>query len=124
MVTLLGMLLLGTVGGVLSLSLLLQGMNFSQTSSTIEQMHQARALVNACAEEALEHVREEITFSGTEYLNLDTGSCSYSVVHSGGEKRTITAFSTVENLSQRIIITLDKIDPQIHLTSWREINDL
>lgn len=122
-VTLLGVLMIGAIGTVIGLSLLLQGMTSSQTGYTIEQMHQANALVNACAEEALEHVREEIPFSGTENIDLDTGSCSYTVMHGGGDQRTIMAISTVENISNKIVITLDKIDPQINLTSWEEVSD-
>lgn len=122
-VTLLGILLIGGVGTVISLSLLLQGMTSSQTGYTIEQMHQANALVNACAEEALERIREEIPFSGTESITLNTGNCEYTVVHGGGDNRTITALGNVENMSRKIIITLDKIDPQINVTSWEEVND-
>lgn len=122
-VTLLGVLLIGGVGTVVSLSLLLQGMASSQTGYTIEQMHQANALVNACSEEALERVREEMPFSGSDEVILNTGKCEYTVVNNGGDNRTVTATSTVESMSRKIIITLDKIDPQINVTSWLEVND-
>ncbi|OGI26057.1 MAG: hypothetical protein A3J76_05635 [Candidatus Moranbacteria bacterium RBG_13_45_13] len=122
-ITLISVLVIGAVGVAIALSLLLLGVGNSRTSFAVEQSNQAKALANACAEEALQQIRESVPFEGTGNLTLGQGSCSYTVTKLTGQNRTIIASGTVGTVIRKVSIALDKITPSIEITSWQEVAD-
>ena len=122
-VALVTVLVTGAVAGAIIVSLLQLGLSSGRTSLTLEQSNQAKALANACAEEALQQIRDSIPFSGSGSLTLGQGSCSYTVTKLAGQIRTITASGTVGTMVRKISIAIDKITPSINLTSWQEVAD-
>ncbi len=120
-ITLLAVLVIGAIGLVVATSLLLLGLGSLRTSFAIEQSKQTRSLADACAEEALRRIRESTPFTGSVILNLGQGSCSYTVVSTGGQNRTITATGTVDNNIRKVRVTINKINPTINTTSWEEL---
>ncbi len=97
------------------------GIGSTMTSTEFVASHQAKALANACAEEALEQVRASTAYTGTGSLSLSTGSCSYTVSNTGGETRSITTNATVRNMTRRVAITVTAINPYITISSWQEV---
>ena len=122
-VVLITVLVTGAVGVAIVVSLLLLGLSSSRTSFAIEQSNQAKALANACAEEALQQIRDSTPFEGTGVLDLGQGSCSYTVTALTGENRTITATGTVGAVVRKISIVLDSVLPSINIASWQEVAD-
>lgn len=121
--TLVSVLLVGVLGLAISVSLLLLGLSSSRTSFTQEQSYQTKALADACAEEALEQIRDSTPFTGSGTLTLGQGSCSYTVTSQGGANRTITSVGTVSSMTRRTRVILDQINPTINITSWQELAD-
>lgn len=119
-VTLISVLIAGAVGVSVAVSLLLLGLGISRTSFTEGQLRQARFLTDACAEEALEQIRDATAFSGSGSLSLGNGSCSYTVVSGGGSNRTITVSGMVGSIVRRATLSIDAINPLIHVSSWQE----
>jgi len=72
-ITLLSVLVVGAVGIAITTSLILLGLSSSNTSFTYQQMHQAKNIANACAEEALEKIRESTAFVGSGNLSIGLG---------------------------------------------------
>lgn len=122
-VTLITVLVIGVIGVAISISLLLLGLGSSRTSFALEQSNQAKALTNACTEEALQQIRDSTPFEGTRNLTLDQGTCTYTVTKLAGQNRTITATGTAGTIVRKASITLDKITPSINITSWQEVVD-
>lgn len=122
-ITLLSVLVVGAVGVAITLSLLLLGVGNSRTGFAIEQSNQAKALANACAEEALQQIRDSTPFTGSGSLTLGQGTCAYTVTSQGGQNRTITASGTVGTIVRKAKIIINKINPTITLTSWQEVSD-
>lgn len=122
-VTLLSVLILGAIGTAIAVSLLLLGVSSSRTSFALEQSNQAKALVNTCAEEALQQIRDSTPFTGTGNLTLGQGTCSYTVTSQGGHNRTITSSGTVGTILRKVKILIDTINPSINVTSWQEVAD-
>ena len=119
-VTLISTLIVGAVGVAIALSLILLGAGSSRTSFALQQSAQAKGLDNACAEEALEQIRESTPFTGSGNLTLGQGTCSYTVTNTGGTNRTITASGTVGTIIRKISITITAINPLIIVSSWQE----
>lgn len=106
----------------ITISLILLGLGSSRTSFAVEQSNQAKALVNACAEEALQQIRDFLPFTGSGSLTLGQGSCSYTVTSQGVQNRTIIASGTVGTIIRKVRITINKINPTIVATSWQEVD--
>lgn len=122
-ITLLSTLFLVAIGGVIAYSAILLGLGSSRTSFALDQSNQAKALANACSEEALQQIRNSAVFTGTGSLTLGQGTCSYTVTSGGGQNRTITANGAVGTIIRKVSITLDTITPNINITSWQEVAD-
>lgn len=122
-ITLISVLVVGAVGVAIAFSLLLLGVGNARTSFAIEQSNQAKALANACAEEALQQIRDSTPFTGSGNLTLGQGTCNYTVTSQGGQNRTITSSGTVGTIIRKVKIIIDKINPAIQVVSWQEVSD-
>jgi len=120
---LLSILIVGAVGAAIAISSSLSGFISYRTSSILEQSGQARALADACTEEALQQIKDSVAFSGSGSLLLEEGSCSYTVTKLTGQNRTINATGMVGTVVRKVRVTIDKINPSINVTSWREVGD-
>ncbi len=122
-IALISILAVGAVGIAIAISLILLGLGSSRTSFAIEQSNQAKALANACAEEALQQIRDSVPFTGSGNLTFGQGVCNYTVTSQGGQNRTITISSSVGVIIRKVKIIIDKITPMIQIISWQEVAD-
>ncbi len=122
-ITLISVLVVSAVGVTVAVSLILLGLGSSRTSFAVEQSNQAKGLANACAEEALQQIRDSILFTGSGILAFGQGTCSYTVTSQGAENRTITSSGTVGTIVRKVKIVINKINPTIIVTSWQEVAD-
>lgn len=122
-VTLLSVLIVGAIGISITVSLLLLGVGSSRTSFTGEQSGKAKSLSSACAEEALEKIRELETYAGSSNFSLNGGTCAYTVTNQGGANRAIIASSTVGTLTRKSRVIINQINPTIQIVSWQEVSD-
>jgi nitrogen fixation protein FixH len=110
-----------TVSTVLVVMVL--GIGTSRSGFVFEQSYQAKNLGQACAEEALQQIRDATSFTGTGSLTLGQGTCTYTVTSQGGQNRTITATGTVGTVVQKVNVIIYMIDPTILAASWQEVAD-
>ena len=122
-ITLLMVIIVGAIGVATGVSLLLLGVGSSRASLSLDKSNQAKALANACAEQALDQIRTSPAFSGSASLTLGQGACSYTVTNLGGENRLINASGAVDEVLRKVKINLNQITPKINLTSWQEVSD-
>jgi len=122
-ITLISVLVVGAVGVAITTSLILLGLGSSRTSFAIEQSNQAKGIANACAEEALQQIRDSTPFTGSGNLTLGQGTCSYAVTSQGAQNRTITASGAVGAIIRKVKIIIDKINPTIQVVSWQEVSN-
>lgn len=122
-IALITVLVVGAIGVAICVSLLLLGLGSSRTSFSLEQSNQTKALANACAEEALQQIRDSTPFEGTGNLTLGQGTCTYTVTKLTGQNRTITATGTVGTIVRKVKVIIDAISPSINVTSWQEVAD-
>ncbi len=121
--TLVSILIVGAIGLAIAISLILLGLSSSRTSFARVQSFQAKALADACAEEALQQIHDSTSYTGSGSLTLGQGSCSYNVTSLGGQNRAITATGAVGSMTRRVSIVIDQINPAMHATSWQEVAD-
>ncbi len=123
-ITLISVLVVGAVGIAITLSVIVLGLGSSRTSFALEQSNQAKALTNACVEEALQQIKDSTSFTSTgTSLTLGQGTCTYTVTNDGGQNRTITATGTVGTTIRKVKVVISQISPSITVTSWQELAD-
>jgi len=120
---LLAILVIGVIVIAVTVTSLLLGIDSSRTSFTLEQSKQARGLANACAEVALQEIRNSTIFSGSATINFTNGSCTYTVTNQGGNNRLIVSSSTVDTIVKKIQVNIDQINPDINITFWQEVEN-
>lgn len=120
---LLAVLIIGAIAVAITVSLLLLGIDSSETSFSLEQSKKARGLANACAESALQEIRNSTPFTGSDTINFSDGSCSYTVTNDGGSNRSIESSGTVGDVVKKISVSIDQINPDINIVSWQEVAD-
>ncbi|MFA6594388.1 MAG: hypothetical protein WCT16_04000 [Candidatus Buchananbacteria bacterium] len=120
-ILLLSILVVGAVGLAVTLSLLFLGLDASRTVLVVEQVSGARALANACADEALQQIRSNSLFVGSGNMSFNGGICDYTVANTGGNTREIIASGIKNDTFSRLTINISAIYPLITYTSWQEV---
>jgi len=123
-VALIGVLIVGAIASAVAVSLLVLGVGATQNSQTLMNSHLSRSLSDACAEEALEKIKDS-DFIGTSSLDLTGGkTCQYIVSNTGGTSREIRASSTFDNNTRKVKVTCTRdTNTNITINSWQEIAD-
>lgn len=111
--------------GSLATGLLLMFSNDSffsvKTSFNLRNSYEARSLINACAEVALEIIRENNDYTTiNNTVNLSNNICTYTISNVGGNNRSIAIQGTIKNMTRKLLITTDAFNP-LGISSWQEI---
>jgi hypothetical protein len=118
---LMSVLILGAVGIALTTSLILLGIGSARSSATLADSVKARAYANACAEEALQKLRESVYYTGSQTLTFSTGTCQIQAITGvGNTNRTVSTLGTVGTVQRKLTIVIATIHPTINLTSWQD----
>ncbi|MBD3208670.1 MAG: hypothetical protein GF370_04440 [Candidatus Nealsonbacteria bacterium] len=79
-------------------------------------------LAQACAEEALMRLKEDLGYSGGEVLEFSKGECNIlSLEGAGNEDRIIKTLGSVADITRRIRIVIGSVNPQTEIDSWEEV---
>lgn len=119
-IALMAVLIVGAASLAISLALLTTGTDNQRNSLATQQSKQARGLAVACAQEALQQMHDNTSFTGSNNINLGQGTCSYTVTNTGGSNRTIDTTGTVNGVVRKIKIYAT-ITTTISITSWQEV---
>jgi len=122
-VTLVTVIIVGAVILSIVLFMIKSGLDATENSQASNSSTQARFLADACAEEALQQIRDNTSFTGTNSVNFSSNSCSYSVANTGASTRTINASSTILNETRKVRVYVSALSPKITLSSWSEVAD-
>lgn len=83
---------------------------------------QTEVAMEGCMQEALQQIYDSTPFEGYGELTLGSNSCSYEVINDGGQNRTINASSTIEYVTKRVQVTIDKVNPQINIVNYEFVS--
>lgn len=117
--TLLIVIILGGIALALTLSLSTSGVWSIRSSIDSKTSNTAKSLVDACAEIALEVVRENNAYTGTNAVLLHGNTCTYSVGNTGGATRLLSVVGSVGDITRKLTITTSAFNP-LTISSWQE----
>ena len=88
------------------------------------QSWEAFYLANACGEEALIKLKEDLKYKGNETFVFDNGSCEILGATGGGNRnRVIRASGSAYNMVRKIKIEINQVNPEMDIESWLEVTD-
>lgn len=122
-VVLISFLAVGAAVLVLSVSGILFGLNSSQSSLTVEESAKASFLADFCAEEALQQIRDSLSFSGSNTISQSFGICGYSVSNLGGSLKQVIASGTSGLAVRKLKINVSAVNPKLIINSWQAVAD-
>jgi len=118
-IALMMVLIINAIGLAVAISLLSQSNLFLKNTYSFEQMEKAKAIANACSEEALLAIKNDPSISGAYNLNFLEGYCSYDISNSGGIA-TIESLAVVNDYTRKINIAVQSIDSKLEILFWKE----
>lgn len=118
-ILLISVIIVGAIATSVAVALLFLSAADSKNAISHQQSEQAKATANACAEEALEQIRTDKNFTGTNSIALNNGLCTYTIANTGGQTRSIISSSTVSNVTRRLSVSVTAINPII-IMAWQE----
>lgn len=117
-------LIVGVVGSSIAIFLILMGTDSYRTSSALEQSFQAKSLADACAEKALDSLRQNVNYTGGETITFDRGNCEIlPIVNASTQTPTIKTKGMAGTNLRKNQILLQQITPKIMISSWKEVAD-
>lgn len=122
-VALMAVLIIGATSLAVGLTLLTTGTDSQRAALVTQQSAQARALADACAEEALQQIYASASFTGSNSLSQGQGNCSYTVTNTGGSNRTIDASGNVSSVVRKVKVYVTITSSSISISSWQEVAD-
>ena len=122
-VALAGVLITGAIAVAVASSVLFGASEFSALALSGQRSYQARALAEACANEALLAIHDDTGFSGSGGFSLGQGTCVYTVSITGLSSREIQVSGTVGTVVKRLEISIDDLSPTINVSEWQEVAD-
>lgn len=119
--TLVSVIVAGAIGGAIAVGLLLGGTDAVDLAEAVQEAHQARALADACTEQALQTIHNDLSFTGSVQLSLSTGTCTADVLNLGGAQREVRSNGTAVNTTRRVRVIIDALQPTISVSSSEDV---
>lgn len=115
---LLSVIVIGAIGLLVSVFMLSHSVSSGQTFIVQRSGTKASLYAEACAESALQEIRDTTSFVGSNSISFSDGSCQYQITSLGGQNRQIVATGAVAQSIKTVTILLSKINPDIVVDSW------
>lgn len=123
-VLLLSVLVVGTIGATVAVSLLVLGVISSKTTLANQQSLQARELADTCAHEAIERLTRDDTYASGETIILSTGVCTIDAVSgTGTTNRTVQTTGIAGAATRRVEVTITDLEFPVTVDAWEEVGD-
>lgn len=122
-ILLISVLIVSAVALSVSTSVVLLGVDESQSQFSLENGKQALNLAHGCAEESLEEIKDNSSYTGSTTINsFGSGSCEYNVIDTGGDSREIRIIGFVDDYIKKVKLNLTDVSP-ITIESWGEVQE-
>lgn len=121
MVTMLAVMIVAMVTLLVTVTMLLLGVGTAKTSIVVEKSWQAKSLANACAEEALQALRDVNSYSGSGERSFIQGKCNFVVINAVTSAE-VQAWGTIDNnIVRKVKVVVDTFNPVMNIASWQEV---
>lgn len=123
-VLLLSTMFVGAIASIILTSVLLLGTNSGLVHFSVQQSAKALAAAHACAEVALQTLRNNPGYEGNQFLYPSANeSCEILPIGgTGNANRLLCTEGQAGDTIRRLEIVINTIYPQITVASWQEVS--
>lgn len=123
-IALISIIIIGAVILAVTIGLSLRSIGETDMALSGELSNRALALADACAEDALLKLKNDLNYSGNESIIIGGESCDILAIGgSGNFNRTINTQSAVSGYTKKIKVEVPQISPAMEIASWEEVAD-
>ena len=123
-IALITVLILTAVVLLLALNASFFGMSESEMGLDHQLSTESYWLANACAEEALNRLKDDSDYAGDEDLMINDQQCHiYLVKGTGNNYRTIETAANILDRTKKIKVKISQLNPETIIQSWLEVAD-
>jgi type II secretory pathway component PulK len=124
-VALVSVIIVGAIAIAVVLALLLFGISSVQNAEVFERSAKARYMADACAEYALERLREDPSYSGSETVEIGGNSCEIlSVEHISEGAVAVSTIGTSGDAVRKVRVITSRLRPSVRISLWEEVGEL
>ena len=124
-VALMSVIILGAVGGLITLTLYLTGIQSAQSSDLYIKSYQAKTLADTCAESAIGKIITSSTTLETGNIVLGNGNCNFIITNGIDTAKYITSTANVGDVIRKVSVIVDTskttTNHTIKILSWQEV---
>jgi len=121
-VTLLSVIILGAISILVLITTIAIDTESIFAADVMDQGKQARFFADSCAERAIDLLKQNNLYGGTESYLFTSGSCTVSAVSgTGNTNRTFTTTGVYENATRKVSVTVTTVNPTTAIGSWQEV---
>jgi len=122
-ITLLSVIIVGTIAMSIAISLILISVDSTKTTMAYESGKRAEYLARACVETALGKLWDNIDYTGNETVSFTDGSCQIlSIENPSTQTPTIKTIGTYHSSTKRFEVKLLQVSTQIQIDYYRQVN--
>ncbi len=121
-ILLITVVIIGAISSAILASLLLLGNSSSVVSFSIHQSANAEAYSQACAEYALQKLRNDPNYSGNETKIFASGTCDILPIGGiGNENRLLCTEGVSGDAVRRLQIIIERVLPKVRIGTFEEV---
>jgi|SRR3989344_8221103 len=106
---------------IMSLNSSLLGLGALEFGTSADGGGEAAASADACAEEALRHLRVNPSYTGDPSLSIGGGSCIIAVTDFGASGRQVTVTATQGDFMERVVVNVTLGTRALSVSNWQEL---
>ncbi|MEO6729460.1 MAG: hypothetical protein ABIM99_06080 [Candidatus Dojkabacteria bacterium] len=121
-VTLISVIILGAISILVLTTTIAIDTESIFATDVMDQGKQAKAFADTCAERAIDSLKQNNTYTGTETVNFTSGSCTLGAVSgSGNSNRVFLSTGIFKNATRKVSVTVTTVNPTTVIGSWQEV---
>lgn len=124
---LLTVIVLSISGLVLTVAFLNVSLSIAKTSFSVEQSEKAKVLAYACAEKALNNIKLDALYGGSEEISLGSGNCNIFPVTAQADVYTINLTGNLSDYIWKNEIIAQRVasgsEASLLINSWKNVKD-
>lgn len=122
-IALLSVMIIAAVALTIGIGMLLRSIGESSMAVTNETTQRAHAAATACAEKALQNLKNSNSYPGNETLIVGIGdTCHISAIAGNGNtNRSFSTTSTISDETFGMTINITSINPTMQISSWQDV---
>lgn len=123
-IALISILIVGAVALNIAVSSAILSVGQGRNGLLAQNLTEAKGLANACAEKALMDLKDNVDYVGNETVSLGSGQCQIETIENlGGETRLVKVTGRANQITKKIKININQINPTVTITSWLEVDN-